>query len=247
MSLAKEMCVSNVESVVKRLDLNEVTSTDGDSGPYKTLTSEMSPDPVGLVRLFTGEVTLIYVGMTVPMIQLDSHMMFAFTPAGSAVPHYTVDSVQNADMYAFHLDLIPRVDLGANLAYMDHCYGSLIEPRKAALELDGLTPADLAPRQWALMSEWMLANHCGEETFLAMLPTIDTYREQWFSLVENGIPDGLLEEVDRTNLAQRDERNRGSIFDPEVDRVWAQVERLLGKEQSDSTRMLLASAGTNRG
>jgi hypothetical protein len=242
-SLSRELCVSNVDAVAERLSLTEVTH---EGGAYDTLTSEMMPEPVGDVRLFEGAVTLIYVGMTVPMIQLDSHMMFAFTPPESAVPHFTVDSVQNADAYAFHLDMIPRLDLGANLAYMDHCYGPLTETRKLTLEMDGLIPADLAPRQWALMSEWMLANHCEEATFKAIRPTVDTYRQHWFGLVENGIPSDLLDGAGEDARVTRDERNRRAIFDPDVDRVWAQVERLVGREQSEATRKLLASAGTER-
>jgi len=189
-------------------------------------------------------VTLAYVGMVVAPIGLDSHMMFAFTAADSAVPHFTVDSVQNPDAYAFHLDLIPRLDLGANLAYMDHCYGPLTEVRTATLELDGLTPAALSPRQWALMSEWMLANHTTEAAFHAIRATVDAYREHWFSLVESGIPDEVLDDVAPGTLARRDDRNRAAIFNPEVDRVWERVERLLGAEQSESVRGLLAAAGT---
>jgi hypothetical protein len=242
-SLSRELCVSNVEAVAQRLGLVEVNH---DGGAYDTLTSEMMPDPVGDVRLFEGAVTLIYVGMTVPMIQLDSHMLFAFTPPESAVPHFTVDSVRNADSYAFHLDLIPRLDLGANLAYMDHCYGPLTDARKAVLEMEGLTPADLAPRQWALMSEWMLANHCDEATFSAIVPAVDTYREHWFSLLDDGIPEATLDGAGPADRVVRDQRNRRAIFDPDVDRVWAQVERLVGTEQSEATRKLLASAGTER-
>lgn len=240
MSASHELCRSNVEAVAQRLSLDEVTGPDG---PYLTLRSEMMPDPVGSVRVLRGAVTLVYVGMTVPMIGLDSHMMFAFTEPRSAVPHYTVDSVQNPDGYAFHLDLIPRVDLGANLAYMDHCYAPLTAHRREALQLEGLTPADLSPRQWALMSEWMLANHCDETTFAAIGPTVDAYREHWFTLVEGGVPDAVLDGVDEATLVQRDERNRAAIFNPDVDRVWAQVDRLLGVEQSASVRTLLAGAG----
>ena len=63
--------------------------------------------------------------IVVPPIQLDSHMMFAFTPSDSAVPHFTLDSVRAGDHHAFHLDLIPRLDLGAHLAYMDACFTPL--------------------------------------------------------------------------------------------------------------------------
>ena len=236
MSRSHDLCWSNVESIAERLSLDEAT-------PSRVLTSEMMPEPVGSVRLFRGTVSLVYVGMTVPPIGLDSHMLFAFTPSASPVPHFTVDSVQHGDSYAFHLDLIPRLDLGSHLAYMDHCYGPLTELRREALALDGLTPADLAPRQWALMSEWMLAHHATEAAFDAIRPTVDAYRTHWFDLIEAGLPDALLDGVEAAELAGRDERNRAAIFNPDVDRVWAQVERLVGAEQSESVRGLLAAAG----
>jgi hypothetical protein len=241
MSESYDLCWSNVVDIVDRLGLDEVLGDDG--GEYLVLRSAMMPEPVGTVRVFRGQVTLVYVGMVVAPIGLDSHMMFAFTPSGSAVPHYTVDSVQNPEAYAFHLDLIPRLDLGANLGYMDHCYGPLTDLRRTALEIQGMTPADLSPRQWALMSEWMLANHTTAEAFEAIRPTVDSYREHWLSLIAAGVPAELLDDADADSLARRDERNRAAIFNPDVDRVWERVEQLLGPEQSESVRRLLAAAG----
>ena len=66
----------------------------------------MSPEPVGTVRLFSGGPIhkLVYIGLAVPMIGLDSHMVFAFTAPDSAVPHFTLDSVLAGPHFAFHLD-----------------------------------------------------------------------------------------------------------------------------------------------
>jgi len=36
-----------------------------------------------------------------------------------------------------------------------------------------------------------------------------------------------------------DERNRANIFSPDVDKVWAQVEQLIGIEQMEAVRGLL--------
>lgn len=245
MSLSLDLCWSNVEAVRDRLGLTEVPGPDGDA--YMTLVSPMSPEPVGSLRVFTKPdvCTLVYVGMAVEMIGLDSHMMFAFTPPTSPVPHYTVDSVQNAGDFAFHLDLIPRLDLGAHLGYMDHVFTPLTETRDACLEIPGLTPARLAPRQWALMSEWMLANRADESAFRAIGDTVAAYREHWFGLMDNGVPTELLDGVDDAALIARDEANRSHIFNPDVDRVWANVARLVGDEKSEEMRSLLAGAGAS--
>jgi len=242
-SLSHDLCWSNVEAIRDRLGLAELPGAD--TPEYLLLVSPMSPEPVGSMRIFgaPGVCTLVYVGMTVPMIGLDSHMMFAFTPPTSAVPHFTVDSVQNESDFAFHLDLIPRLDLGAHLAYMDHVFTPLTETRDACLELPGLTPARLAPRQWALMSEWMLANRADESAFRAIGSTVEAYREHWFGLMDAGVPDAVLDGVDADALAARDAANLGHIFNPDVDRVWANVARLLGDETSERMRSLLAGAG----
>ena len=205
----------------------------------------MMPDPVGSVRVFHGAVSLVYVGMTVPMIGLDSHMMFAFTDPGSAVPHYTVDSVQNADAYAFHLDMIPRVDLGSHLGYMDHCYGPLTEIRSETLAHGRADPGRRwSPRQWALMSEWMLANHCDEATFRAITPTVDAYREQWFGLLEAGIPAALVDDVEhRAARAARRGRTARPSSTPTSTGCGPTSNGWSAPEQSESTRTLLAGAG----
>jgi hypothetical protein len=255
MSLSRELCWSSVDAIVTRLGLSESAGPEalapesafaaGDTAPYMVLVSPMSPEPVGVVRVFSkpSVCTVVYIAMTVPMIGLDSHMMFAFTPADSAVPHFTVDSVRNADDFAFHLDLIPRLDLGAHLGYMDHVFAPLTEARAACLAIPGLTPAHLEPRQWALMSEWMLANRADESAFRAIGDTVGTYRDHWFGLVDSGVPVELLDGVDEAALIARDEANRSHIFNPDVDRVWANVARLLGEERSEEMRQLLASAG----
>ena len=97
------------------------------------LTSAMDGSDVGSHRVLgiEGGVHLVYVGMTVEQFGLDSHMLFAFTPTSSPVPHFTLDAVLAGTQYAFHLDLIPRVDPGANLAYLDHCFAPLTEAHDA--------------------------------------------------------------------------------------------------------------------
>ena len=42
-----------------------------------------------------------------------------------------------------------------------------------------------------------------------------------------------------TDLAALDQRNRANIFSPDVDKVWAQVQQLIGLEQSEAVRTLL--------
>lgn len=235
MSLAKTLSHKTLNAIVERFSLTEM------GAPYMTLSSAMSPAPVGEVRLFSGGVIhkMVYIGLSVPMIGLDSHMVFAFTAPDSAVPHFTLDSVLAGPHFAFHLDLIPRVDLGANLAYIDEVLHPLTGLVESAREIEGLTRAHLSPRQLAIMSPWMLAYRASEDAFAQIDGHVDQYLAHWFDVVEAGISAETQQSLNNHNFAQRDQRNRNAIFSPEVDPVWAQVTRLVGEDTSATMRELL--------
>ncbi len=236
MSLSAELCLGTVEAIMSRLELEETEHT--------PLVSAMDGSTVGAHRVLSrdGMAALVYVGMTVEAFGLDSHMCFAFTPPASPVPHFTVDSVMAGPHYAFHLDLIPRLDPAANLAYIDHCYVPLDEAHGQAGEIDGLTPAHLSRRQWQLMSAWMLAHRADQDGFRAVFGTVAAYRDHWLDLVVGGVPDGVLDGATAEQLSERDARHRAALFNPDVDPVWAQVDRLLGPDVSARIRESLKSA-----
>ena len=70
-------------------------------------------------------------------------MIFAFTSPDSQIPHFTLDSVMMQEGFAFHLDLIPRVDLGANLDYIMDVFNPLDAVFAEANQIEGLTPAEI--------------------------------------------------------------------------------------------------------
>lgn len=236
MSLSAELCLSTVDAITARLELEEAEAV--------ALTSAMDGSAVGVHRVLArdGVAVMVYVSMTVEAFGLDSHMCFAFTPPSSPVPHFTVDSVLAGPHYAFHLDLLPRVDPGANLAYIDHCFGPLSEAHARAGEIDGLTPAHLSRRQWQLMSAWMLAHRADEDGFRAVFDTVAAYRDHWLELVVGGVPDEAVGGATAEQLAERDARHRAALFNPDVDPVWAQVDRLLGPDVSADIRTSLQTA-----
>ena len=119
--LALDLCMRTVEQVVERSKLTEVMGADG--GAFAILTNERTGGEVGELRIWQGDGVIrkaVYAGIWahVPgVITLDSHMVFVFTDTDSGVPHFTLDSVERGDLdtHAFHLDLIPRVDLATHL------------------------------------------------------------------------------------------------------------------------------------
>ncbi len=235
MSLAKSLSHNTLNTIVDRFGLAE------EGSPYLTLHSPMSPAPVGELRLFSGGPVdrMVYIGLSVPPIGLDSHMIFAFTAPDSPLPHFTLDSVLAGPHFAFHLDLIPRVDLGANLAYINELFEPLTAVFDATKQIEGLTPAHLSPRQYALMSPWMLAYRANEAAFAQIDEQVSQFLNHWFAIVDRGISAETLASLDNTNFSTRDQRNRAAIFNPEVDPVWSQVERLIGTEMGEQLREIL--------
>ncbi len=235
MSLAQILSNNTLSAIVNRFGLIE------QGAPHMVLVSPMSPAPVGQARVFAGGPVhkLITIDLSVPPIGLDSHMIFAFTAPDSPIPHFTLDSVLAGPHFAFHLDLIPRVDLGANLAYLDAAFHPLTPLFDAARQIEGLTPAHLSPRQYALMSPWMLAYRATEAAFARIETAVNDYLAHWFALAERGLPDDVLAATDLGDLPTRDRRNRAAIFNPDVDPVWAQVSRLVGPETAEKLRVLL--------
>ena len=232
MSLPKQLSLGTLDKIKDRFGLTEIGS------PKISLSSPMSPEPVGSLRLFSGDKVhkMVYIGLVVPQIGLDSHMIFAFTKPESHIPHFTLDSVMAGPYFAFHLDMIPRADLGANLKYMNAAFDNLTPIFDETKKIEGLVPAQLGPKQYALMSPWMLAYRASESAFEQIQTPVNGYLDHWFNLVENGVADDTIPAGD---FASRDRLNREAIFDPEVDKVWAQVSRLVGEEMSDTLRGVL--------
>lgn len=239
MTLAGDLSERTLARVLDRFPVREITGEDG--GAYLPLPGPM-PEAGGVCRVWEGDgdvQRIVYVGIAFPPAGLDSHMIFAFGRSTTAIPHFTLDSIAAPGMYAFHLDLIQRVDLGANLGYMDAVYGELTEHYRKAQELEGLSEAELSPRQYALMSPWMLASRADETSFTAIEDHVQTYFDRWAKLVENGLPPEADHGLDGDQLARRDQRNRDALFNPDVDPVWAQIEPIIGADASTRIREVL--------
>ncbi|MFB7719729.1 hypothetical protein [Nocardia sp. NPDC056100] len=229
MSLPAALSERTLDTLISSFELRESEDL--------ALTSPISPDPVGRLRVLRGGPIdkVVTVDLVVPQLGLDSHMIFAFTESDSAVPHFTLDSVHGGEYFAMHLDLIPRVDLAVNLEYLDEVFAPLSPLLDQAWDIDGMSQAAIGPRQRAMMSPWMVVCRASEDAFRALDGTVERYLDHWLSLVHKGVPDVVAE------LAARDLANRANLFSPEVDPVWARVSALLGAEQAERVRGELVS------
>ncbi|GAA1576384.1 hypothetical protein GCM10009678_68870 [Actinomadura kijaniata] len=235
MSLPKELSDRTMAALAEADDLRPVREED--------LVGPVSPEPVGRLRVLRGVrlAKVVYVGLTVPPIGMDSHMLFAFTPPESAVPHFTLDAVEAGGSLAFHLDLVPRADLASHLEYLNAAFQPLTPAFEEAAALFGASRAAISPRQYAMMSPWMLVHRTDEERFRRVGGFVGAYLAHWRTLLDKGLPGDVADTLADTDLAARDARNRAALFSREVDPVWANVSRLLGGGRTDEIRAELVA------
>lgn len=246
--LARDLCLSTLDLVLERTRATEVTGKDG--GPFQVLDLAPQPEgspltadgPLGSYRVWTtdGPVQkIVYAGISVDSIGMDTHMVYAFSDPAGAVPHFTLDSVQAHGILAFHLDLNPRVDLGVNLPYMDGVYGPLQELFDEGQAMEGLSPAAIGPRQRAIMSPWMLVYRATPEAYRQLGKQVTGYLDRWTELTEQGLPADIAASVKDVDLPGRDAANRALIFSRDVDKVWDQITPLVGQQTSELMRINL--------
>jgi len=242
-SLPQTLSEQTLGQIIEHFGLQEQKGDD--DGPALRLVSQlpMVQGEIGEMRIYTGGPLhqLVTVRIVVPVMQLDSHMLFAFMPSSSLVPHFTVDSVAAGGHFAFHLDLIPKMDLGSRLAYMDEVFTPLSDAYEEGAGIAGLSRAQLNRRQLAIMSPWMLAYRANQDAFENITGTVNRYLAHWFSLVENGVSEAVAGGVSTDEITARDQRNKAIIFNPDVDKVWNQIGPLIGEDASRTIRETLAS------
>jgi len=240
-SLPEALSQQVLQRIVETLSLKEAHGAEG--GPFIELRSVRGGEPVGTVRVFEGapldHVTTVRIVQ--PAIGLDSHMIFAFSDPGSALPHFTVDAVEAGGVYAFHLDLIPRVDIGAELDWLNGVLQPLTPAWESGRKIPGLSEAKLSPRQLSLMSPWMLAKRADAAAFRAISEPVNAYLGHWLALQQSGLPAQAQCALSPAALRDRDARNRAAIFNADVDPVWNQLAPLIGEEMGERLRELLKS------
>lgn len=240
-SLPERLFSTTLDNLVNHLGLTEQVREGGEAWMPLVSQLPMVQGQVGQVRLFTGDplFRVVTCSLVVEPIQLDSHMLFAFTPGASAVPHFTLDSVKAGEHFAFHLDLIPRMDLGSNLAYMNEVFLPLTEAFETGSAIEGLTPAHLSPLQNAVMSPWMLAKRATEQAFAGIESTIESYQQHWFDLLAKGVSEQARGGLSDQQLQARNLENKRIIFDPQVDPVWGRITSMIGEDAVAEQRALL--------
>jgi len=166
---------------------------------------------------------------------MESYMVTVFTRPDSPVPHFVLDVVRFGAQASFHVDLLPKRDLGVSLSYVDRCFSPLSAIR-AEIEEDARFTAGTAPlRQRAFLSPWMALFTHAPADLEAARGYVDRYFAHWSSLLTT-MPDAVL--AADPSLVARDVLQRKLVFSREVDPVWGMLDRALGEKTVD--QLLLA-------
>jgi nucleoside-diphosphate-sugar epimerase len=232
--------------IIDALGLVEETAADGDAAlPLHAVGGPLDGARIGEFRIFTRAdgTRCVYSRLSIDEFGMDTHQVYAFTAANSPVPHLFLDtaiSPNTEGTFHFGLDLVPRVDLGANLDYTLTVYGPLAETRAATLTQPGVLPVpSLGPLQWTLRSPWMVAAIVTPADLHKLTNVTDAYIDRWLDLMSAGLPAEVADSVTWQDLPQRDRRNREAMFSPRTNPVWILLDRLVGADAASQMRELL--------
>lgn len=247
----EHLVTASLNKLISALGLTEETSADGDAAlPVHGVSGPLEGQRIGEFRVYTGAdgVTLIYSRLSIDAFAMDTHQVYAFTAPDSPIPHLFLDtaiSPNTEGTFHFGLDLVPRVDLGANLAYSLDVYSPLDGIRAEALARPGVMPVtSLGPLQWSIRSPWMVPAIVLPADLLALSDVTDAYVDRWLELVRGAMDPAVAADAGSQHVAIRDTRNREAMFSPQTNPVWGLLDNLVGAQTAGRMKDLLIGRAT---
>ncbi len=176
------------------------------------------------------------------------HWFYAFARPTALVPHLAVEwseisepeSSDDGPRVGLLLDLLPRLDLAVNVAYVDEVYVPITPLLETAWDLDGVRPARIRPRRAICFSPWMLSLTAPVDAVEALHVIVERCVEHWVAVITGGVG-APVDPVanDPTKLVQHDKYHRNALFDEHADARWDRIYRLLGPNDAAELRMTL--------
>jgi hypothetical protein len=228
------VCTRVVSKLIEELGCVDIAP---DSPAWRDLTRDGRR--VGELRVYRGrgrvqKIVTSHFNLDTPA--LESHSVTVFTAPESPVPHFVLDSVRFGPKVSFHVDLLPKRDLGVSLTYLDRCFAPLTDIRNE-IDLDTRFMPGTAPlRQRALLSPWMALYTLDPELLGTAMGFIERYFKHWSGLLRSDAP----ELHSAPDVAARDRQHRKLVFSREVDPVWGMLDRALGSDMVDLLLSVLA-------
>lgn len=236
MILSLDLSEKILDHLVQATGATEVLAADG--GPLMVAPGTDTPAS-GTMRLFRGGSIqkIVWTKLQVPSRGVTTCMIFAFADPASGLPHFTLDCADHGDeSYAFHLDLMPRVELATHVPYMDEVFLPLTPFYETGRATEGMWATGTTPRQFAMMSPWMLVNFANEEAFRKIGDVVMDYANHWISVINTGLSPEVQATLADTDLTERDAGVRYNLFSPSIDPVWGRVDAMIGPEGSELIR-----------
>lgn len=236
MILSLELSERIRDHLVQATGATEVLAPDG--GPLMVAPGIDTPAS-GTMRLFRGGSMqkLVWTKLQVPARGVTTCMIFAFAEPESGLPHFTLDCADHGDeSYAFHLDLMPAVELATHVPYMDEVFVPLSPFYETGRATEGMWPTGTTPRQFAMMSPWMLVNFANETAFRKIGDVVMDYANHWISVINAGLSPNVHATLSDTDLVARDAAVRFNLFSPSIDPVWGRVDAMIGPAGSELIR-----------
>ncbi len=215
-----------------------------DAGPYLSLQGIADGSPAGQLRLWVAPATsrldrLIHCRLLSPPV--DTHLLFVFGRADTAMPHFHAQVVQfAADACVYNADIIPRLDPVEHPEYFREVYGPITRAywTAATNQKNVCSLASANPGISVYMSPWGIA--AGRPTTKAELdrvsPSIDAYMDQILALTANL----AYQAPPAQQMRDRDRRHMAILHSDDLDpRAWKGVYRILGEDAGRRVKHIL--------
>jgi len=192
------------------------------------------------------EVELIAIELMIPIMGLFVERLYGFSPPSSSVPHLVAETrpTEQRRITMLSLDLLPRVDLAVNPAYVEMVYGPLDSELDASAERvttegdDIFAPLLKTPRRRrVLASPWATAVVLGNGLLeMHEKALLRAYMNRWETLLDAGDegPDGL--DLCSPSRVARDRLLREGLADERQDRFWVDLRSLCGDAQTSAAQ-----------
>lgn len=167
-----------------------------------------------------------------------------FARPTALVPHLAIEWVAmvraGQKRIGLVLDLLPRLDLAVNLAYVDEVYGPLTPILDRAFDIDGVEPERLHPRRAICFSPWRVSVTGPVEAGDALDEIVSRYIDHWTAIISGGVGSSVDPVAnDPTKLVQHDKYHRNALFEEASDPNWERIYHLLGPNEAAELRMTL--------
>lgn len=177
---------------------------------------------------------LVGIHVRADALDLELHTIIASSVPTSPVPHLTIEGVQVGPSLFLSLDLVPQVDLIADVEHTEVVYEPLSERFEAFYATAGVTVAQLRARHRLLLSPWLLSAALGPDALEPAAAQVLHWTEHWLDLLDRPLPS-----VDAETTAARDVDVRRRLYSNRATKNQDLLDRMVGTDRGQLVRDVL--------